>query len=242
MAAKHLGERPDCLPLRNLEEIQSFENAPVEVYRSVVCILQYMLGIWSNWGGGGQSVKDVVKVCFKEVLSDAVVDIYTLTGTGNKRSLHDTRPIKAIYEAIMRSTMFAKPKKADFVKAMQLVLKAAKMRTRISSGISSVNTLALTYARNTWADLADSGAAAATAAAATAAAATAAVATTARRRGHVRVRVLIHIHLLKIQRCLVQPHGEGTTPWTKSSAKIIMQKQRERRKWLKKLRTFGIRK
>ncbi|XP_076284786.1 uncharacterized protein LOC143211209 [Lasioglossum baleicum] len=139
--AEYLGQRPHWLPLDSQEDIQNFENCPDSDYHSVVGYLHQL---------GGHSLREAVRACFDDALSGTVALTHTWTGIRGTRPLYNTRIVRAIYEATLRSASYPKGTKADFADAGKAALKAAKQRTRPSASVPSADALAVTDARACW--------------------------------------------------------------------------------------------
>ncbi|XP_076285450.1 uncharacterized protein LOC143211554 [Lasioglossum baleicum] len=100
---------------------------------------------------GGHSMREAVRACFDDALSDSVALSHTWTGIRGTRPLYKTRIVKAIYEATFRSAAYPKATKADFADAGKAALKAAKQRAaRPSAREPSADALAVADARACW--------------------------------------------------------------------------------------------
>ncbi|XP_076298004.1 uncharacterized protein LOC143217510 isoform X2 [Lasioglossum baleicum] len=142
LKVEYLGQRPHWLPLQSAEDVQKFENCPDSDFHSVVGYLHQL---------GGHSLREAVRACFDDALSDTVALSHTWTGIRGTRPLYKTRIVRAIYEATFRSAAYPKATEADFAEAGKAALKAAKQRAaRPSAREPSADALAVADARACW--------------------------------------------------------------------------------------------
>ncbi|XP_076383343.1 uncharacterized protein LOC117228315 isoform X2 [Megalopta genalis] len=113
-------QKPECLPLRTTEEVDSFGNSSTE-YKSVVMYFCYL---------GGNNLKQATSICFREAICDSLLASYTWFGTDACQPLYKTKIVQAIYDAACKSKTFPKPTRWDFQESMRVVLRTAKERFR----------------------------------------------------------------------------------------------------------------
>ncbi|XP_033332888.2 uncharacterized protein LOC117224216 [Megalopta genalis] len=114
-------QKPECLPLQTIQEVDNFENSSKEEYESVVTYFS---------DAGGYNLKVATSACFREAISDDLLFSYTWFGTDACQPLYKTKIVQAIYDAACKNKTFPKPTRPEFQEAMRVVLRTAKERAR----------------------------------------------------------------------------------------------------------------
>ncbi|KAL6262053.1 hypothetical protein P5V15_007147 [Pogonomyrmex californicus] len=115
-------QKPVCLPITSLAQMDAFEDIDEDNYSEVIKYFTYI---------GGFTLKEAISICFKEGIADLLVSSFTWWGREEgQRPLYNTRLITAIYEATCRNRHFPKPTRSEFQNYMKEALRTAKERYR----------------------------------------------------------------------------------------------------------------
>ncbi|XP_076655388.1 uncharacterized protein LOC143360442 [Halictus rubicundus] len=115
------GKKPQCLPLRTMEEVDQFENCSDEDYGNVIDYFTYV---------GGCNLKEALSASFKEAFPDSLLPLYTWFGTDRCQPLYPTKIVRALFDAACKSKAFKMPTRLEFQDSMRMLLKARKERIR----------------------------------------------------------------------------------------------------------------
>ncbi|XP_077270027.1 uncharacterized protein LOC143901525 [Temnothorax americanus] len=113
--------KPAVLPITSMEEMVAFNNIGEDIYFEVVRYFKFI---------GGFHIKEVVNMCLKEAIAEAVTPHFTWWGNERKQAFSKTRLVHAIYEAACDNAHFQSPCRLDFQKHMKEALRTCQERYR----------------------------------------------------------------------------------------------------------------